>query len=135
MNSMDYLESVRKFLLTDSRINGHQILREYEDVEKSYIRARLTLADESLLEFSEYIEQDTGDEIKITKYSYHWIGKDGRMLRRWDNTKHFPKLKNFPHHIHTPTGETEESVTPGAPTNIFAILDEIAKIIAASDKS
>lgn len=125
MNPMDYLESVRKFLLTDSRINRHQILREYEDVEKSYIRARLTLADESCLEFSEYIEHDLGDEIKITRYSYHWIDKDGKMLRRWDNTKHFPKLRNFPHHVHI--GENE--VVSGAPINIFMILDEIAKII------
>jgi len=129
MNPIDYLESVRNFLLTDSRINRHQIMREYEDVEKSYIRARLTLADESFLEFSEYIEQGSGDEIAITKYSYHWIDKDGKMLRRWDNTNHFPKLKNAPHHTHTPTGEAEETITPGAPTNIFIILDEIAKII------
>jgi len=125
MNPMDYLESVRKFLLTDSRINRHQILREYEDVEKSYIRARLTLADESFLEFSEYIEHDLGDEIKITRYSYHWIDKDGKMLRRWDNTKHFLKLKNFLHHVHI--GENE--VAPCSPSNIFIILDEIAKII------
>lgn len=129
MNPIDYLESVRNFLLTDSRINRHQIMREYEDVEKSYIRARLTLADEGLLEFSEYIEQDSGDEIKITKYSYHWIGKDGKMLRRWDNTKHFPNLKKAPHHIHTPIDEAEETVTPGTPTTIFAVLDEIAKLI------
>jgi hypothetical protein len=122
---MDYLESVRNFLLTDSRINRHQILREYEDVEKSYIRARLTLADESLLEFTEYIEQDTENEIKIIAYSYHWFEHGGKLLRRWDNTKHFPKLKNFPHHIHL--GEYE--VTPGTPINIFAVLDEITKII------
>lgn len=125
MNPIDYLESVRNFLLTDSRINRHQIMREYEDVEKSYIRARLTLADESFLEFSEYIEQGTGDEIVITKYSYHWLDKDGKMLRRWDNTKHFPNLENFPHHVHA----SETDVTSGRPTNIFEVLDEIASTI------
>lgn len=66
MNPVDYLESVRNFLLTDSRINSHQIMREYQDVEKSYVRARLTLTDGSFLEFSEYIEQASGNEIKIT---------------------------------------------------------------------
>jgi hypothetical protein len=125
MNPMDYLESVRSFLLTDSRINGHQILREYDDDDKSYIRARLTLADESFLEFSEYIELDAENESKISAYSYHWSNRDGKLLRRWDNTKHFPKLENFPHHIHV--GENE--VLSGAPTNIFAVLDEIAAII------
>ena len=123
MNPIDYLESVRKLLLTDSRITGHQIVREFEDEEKSYIRARLTLADESFLEFSEYIEQVSGDEIKITAYSYHWTDKDGHFLRRWDNTKHYPDLENFPHHIHN--GETDE-VTSGKPINIFEVLDEIS---------
>ena len=129
MNPVDYLESVRNFLLTDSHINSHQIIREYQDVEKIYIRVRLTFTDGSFLEFSEYIEQASRNEIKITAYSYHWSDKDGKMLRRWDNTKHFPKLKNAPHHIHTPIGEAEESITPGAPTNIFAVLDQIARII------
>jgi hypothetical protein len=75
---MDYLESVRRKFLTDSRINGHQILREYEDVEESYIRAHLTLADESFLEFSEYIKQGTKNEIKIIVYRF--VGEH-RILR------------------------------------------------------
>ncbi|MBU2611464.1 MAG: hypothetical protein KJ606_11070 [Chloroflexi bacterium] len=123
MNPQDYLESVRNLLLTDFRITGHQIVREFDELQKGFIRARLTLVDDSFLEFSEYVEQVSGDEIGITDYSYHWIDKDGKMLRRWDNTKHFPKLKNFPHHIHD--GRTGE-VTPGKPINIFAVLDEIA---------
>jgi len=126
MNPMDYLESIKRNFLTDSRINRHQILREYENVEKSYIRARLTLADESFLEFSEYIEHDLGDEIKITRYSYHWIDKDGKMLRRWDNTKHFPQLKNSPHHVHN---GGSDGATSGKPVNIFEVLDEIASTI------
>jgi len=95
MNPTDYLESVRNFLLTDSCINRHQIMREYGDVEKSYIRARLTLTDESFLEFSEYIEQGSGAEIVITKYSYHWIDKDGKILRRWEY-KTFPQTQKRP---------------------------------------
>ena len=123
MNPMEYLESVRKLLLTDFRITGHQIVREFEELEKAYIRARLTLSDDSFLEFSEYIEQVSEDKIQITDYSYHWIDKDGKFLRRWDNTKHFPKLQNAPDHIHTPIGEAEEEVTPGKPTNIFEVLN------------
>jgi len=123
MNPMDYLESVRKLLLTDFRIIRHQIFREFEESEKAYIRARLTLSDGSFLEFSEYIEQATEDAIQITDYSYHWIDKDGKFLRRWDNTRHHPHLENFPYHIHD--SETDE-VTSGKPVSIFAVLDEIA---------
>jgi hypothetical protein len=125
MKPSDHLESVKNLLLTDFRIKAYQIVREFEETQKCYIRARLTLSDGSFLEFSEYIEKGLENEIQITDYSYHWIDNDGRMLRRWDNTKHFPKLKNFPHHVHI--GENE--VASGAPINIFMILDEIAKII------
>lgn len=125
MNPMDYLAAVKNLLLTDYRIVSHQIIREYEGLQKSYIRARLTFIDDSFLEFSEYIEQGSENEIKITDYSFHWMNKDGDIIRRWDNTQHFPKLKNFPHHIHI----GKDEVTPGAPTNIFAVVDEIAKII------
>ncbi|MFH1907697.1 MAG: hypothetical protein ABIL11_10030 [Chloroflexota bacterium] len=61
-----------------------------------------------------------------------------RIIREYSNpeTAHLRarlKLKNAPHHIHTPIGEAEEEVTPGTPTNIFAILDEIAKINDAQE--
>jgi hypothetical protein len=126
MNPMDYLESVRNLLLTDFRITGYQIVREFEELQKGYIRARLTLVDGSFLEFSEYIEQGSENEIEITDYSYHWMHKDGKMIRRWDNTRHHPHLENFPHHIHT--SETDEAI-PGKPVNIFVVLDEIASSI------
>ena len=125
MKPSDYLESVKNLLLTDFRISSYQIVREFEETQKCYIRARMTLADGSFLEFSEYIEKGSGDNIQITDYSYHWLDKNGIFLRRWDNTKHFPKLKNAPHHIHTPISKAEEEVTLGALTNIFTVLDEI----------
>ncbi|MBM3179461.1 MAG: hypothetical protein FJZ86_03815 [Chloroflexi bacterium] len=125
MKPADYLESVRNFLLTDLRIASHQIVREFEEANKAYIRARLTLSDDSLLEFSEYIEALSESEIRISDYSYHWQDKEGNFLRRWDNSPHFPKLKNAPHHVHTPTGEAEEEVAPGGPVNIFQVMDEI----------
>ena len=55
MNPVDYLSSVKEALLNSPLITSHQIIREYEGLQKSYIRARLTLRGDSLLEFSEYI--------------------------------------------------------------------------------
>jgi hypothetical protein len=71
MNPQAYLASVKNLLLTDFHIMGHQIIREFEELQKGYIRARLTFADGSFLEFSEHIEQGSRDEIGITDYSYH----------------------------------------------------------------
>lgn len=125
MNPAEYLSSVKNLLLNSPLIVKHQVIREYEGLQKSYIRARLTLTDDSLLEFSEYIEEDAEDEVKITDYSFQWMDKDGNHIRRWDNTPHFPKLKNFPHHIHV----KEDDVISGKPIDIFSVLDEIGKKI------
>ncbi|MEW5827552.1 MAG: DUF6516 family protein, partial [Chloroflexota bacterium] len=69
------------------------------------------------------IEQVSEDEIRLVTYSYHWESKNGDLIRRWDNARHFPRLENFPHHVHD--GKTGD-VTPGKLVNIFQVLDEIA---------
>lgn len=125
MKPAEYLESVKDRLGADTLISNFRILREYSNPETAHIRARITFPNESYLEFYEYIEQAGKEDLQIKTYSYHWADRNNHPIRRWDNTKHFPKLKNFPHHVHI----RENEVAPGAPTNIFAVLDEIAKII------
>ena len=125
MNPMEYLVSIKNLLLTSSLIVDYKIFREYEGLEKSYIRARLILTDGSLLEFSEYAEAEARGGLKITDYSFQWMDKDMKQIRRWDNTPHFPKLKNFPHHVHL----TEDKIISSKPVSIFDVLDEIAKTI------
>ncbi|MCX6067246.1 MAG: DUF6516 family protein [Chloroflexi bacterium] len=126
MNPVEYLSAVKSLLLNSPLVVRHQILREYEGLQKSYIRARLTLTDESTLEFSEYIEPEAQAQFKITDYSFQWMDKDGHQIRRWDNTPHFPKLENFPHHIHM----RADDVVSGQPVDIFGVLAEIEKTIA-----
>lgn len=124
MNPQEYLGSIKNLLDNNPIIAKYQIVREYEGADESYIRARLMLKDGSLLEFAEYIEPD-GKNYKITDYSFQWMNTEGQQIRRWDNTPHFPKLKNFPHHIHVST----EKVISGNPVDIFDVLSEIAKMI------
>ncbi|MGC1378259.1 MAG: DUF6516 family protein [Anaerolineales bacterium] len=125
MNPVDYLSSIKGLFLNSLLIARHQIIREYEGLQKSYIRARLTLIDDSSLEFSKYIEPEAQDQFKITDYSFQWMDKDGNQIRRWDNTPHFPKLENFPHHIHI----RKDQVIPGEPIDIFGVMDELEKTL------
>ena len=125
MNPVEYLSAIKSLLLNSPLIARHQIVREYEGLQKSYIRARLTLTDDSVLEFSEYIELGAKNQFKITDYSFQWMGKDGNQIRRWDNTPHFPKLEDFPHHIHVNAND----VISSQPMDIFGVLNEIGRML------
>jgi len=127
MNPIEYVESVKERLSTDSIVTSYDVIREFANLDEGFIRVRAILTNSDILDFSEFIKQS--DTLELISYRYQWLDKNKKHIRRWDSTPHFPKLKNFPHHTHTPIGEADESVTPGAPTSIFAILDEIVKII------
>jgi hypothetical protein len=65
----------------------------------------------------------------IVTYSYHWADPQGNLIRRWDNTPHFPGLPGFPHHIHDGATNT---VYPGVPVNIFAVFSQVKQQFGSS---
>lgn len=123
MTPSSYVESIKERLLSDAHILEFRIVRERATLEDAHIRVRLTLTDESQLEFSEYAQLDTYGQINVVTYSYHWTDAKGDLVRRWDNTPHFPNLSGFPHHIHD---AATNAVIPGQPVDIFTVLDAIA---------
>jgi len=126
MTVVEYLDAVKERLTTDPVIAGFSIVRERITLVDGHLRARLLIFDGTMLEFSEYVQRSPDSRINVATYSYHWAEANGDLIRRWDNTPHFPDLPGFPHHIHD--GRTGE-VTSGEPVSIFAILDEIARIL------
>ena len=127
MTIVQYLDAVKLRLLAEPLINHVKITRERYNRKDGYLRARVRLQDGSLLEFAEYIQRTPAAQINVVTYSYHWGDTKGSLIRRWDNTPHFPHLPNFPHHIHD--GETG-TVIAGRPINIFQVLDDIARRLA-----
>jgi len=125
MRVAEYFERIKDSLFALPFVADFKILKQVDRSKNGHIRARAILTDNSQLEFSEFVEQNADDEIQVVTYSYHWSDENDTHLRRWDNTPHFPKLKNFPHHIHA----SDEKVISGKPIDIFGILDEIGKII------
>ena len=125
MKIAEYFETIKDRLLIVSFVADFKISKQVDRSKNGHIRARVTFTDNSLLEFSEFVEQNADDEIQVITYSYHWLDKNDNAIRRWDNTPHFPKLKNFPHHIHV----KENDVISGKPIDIFGVLDEIGKAL------
>lgn len=124
-----YLASIKARLLSDPVILSFHIVRERMTLTDAHLRVRLTLADASRLEFSEYAQRSGSGKIEVITYSYHWADVEDNLIQRWDNTPHFPDLPNFPHHTHNGlTGKVE----PGQPVDFFAILGMIAQRLSAS---
>lgn len=100
MKIADYFETIKERLLIVSFVADFKISKQVDRSKNGHFRARVTFTDNSQLEFSEFAEQNVDDKIQVVTYSYHWSDENDNVIRRWDNTPHFPKLKNFPHHIH-----------------------------------
>jgi len=118
-----YLDSIKERFVTDPIVTSFHVICERPTWVDGHLRVRLTLADGSQLEFSENMQCSPVGEIAVITYSYHWADADNQLIRRWDNTPHFPDLPGFPDHMHD--GATGE-VTPGQPMSIFAVLHAIA---------
>ncbi len=123
MNPIEYVESVKERLSTDSIVISFDVIREFASLEEGFIRVRANLTNGDILDFSEFVQWL--DNLELISYRYHWMDKDKHLIRRWDNAKHFPDLQNFPHHIHI----SETNITSGKLVNIFEVLDEIASAI------
>ena len=120
----EYLDSVKERLLTDKAVSSLHIIRERVTTMDGHLRARLTLSDDSQIEFSEYVQRSPEGEIRVVTYSYHWANASGNLIQRWDNTPHHPDLAGFPHHIHVGRQDTPFA---GQPVSIFAVLDEVTR--------
>jgi hypothetical protein len=118
-----YLNAIKERFVTDPIVTSFQVIRERSTLVDGHLRVRLALADGSQLEFSEYMQRSSAGEIAVITNSYHLADADNRLIKRWDNTPHFPDLPGFPNHIHD---EATGGVTPGQPMSIFAVLDTIA---------
>lgn len=123
MNPTEYTESVRELLLTSPIVGSFHIVRQRATSVDAHIRARLVLIDGSLLEFSEYFHRTGEDQGQVITYSYQWQDAASYLIRRWDNTPHFPNLPGFPHHVHD---ELAGAVIPGEPVDIFFVLQYVA---------
>ena len=127
MTIVEYQARVKAYLIANPIVTSIQVVKEREDKMDGHLRMRLTLTDNSLLEFSEYLCRQPDETVTVEEYSYHWADADRKLIRRWDNAPHYPELPGAPHHIHD--GLTNE-VIPGKPMDIYQILTIIGNEIS-----
>ena len=124
-----YVANIELALVSSAIIAEYHIVRSWANTDDGYIRLRATLTNQDFLEAAEYFTLQE-DRIVTVDYHFQWMDSERKTLRRrWDSTPHFPKLENFPHHIHTGAHET---VIPGSSISLIDLLqileDKIAQL-------
>ena len=69
--------------------------------EKGAVDGEVFFNDESKLSFLEVVNTNKQEK---EKYSYHYMDNENELIFRYDNAKHYRKIKTFPHHKHTSKG-------------------------------
>jgi hypothetical protein len=91
-----YLDSIKERFVTDPIVTRFHTVRERSTLVDGHLRARLDLGDGSQLKFSEYVQCSPASEIAVITYSYHWADASNQLIKRWDNTPHFPAATQKP---------------------------------------
>lgn len=98
-----YLEAVE---LAIQSLQGVYVERYQEDIltaDRVNLRIRIRFSQGFLLELNEAVVVEAGT-LRHLGYRYHFQDDRNRLIFRYDNTPHFPELKNFPHHRHVEGG-------------------------------
>jgi hypothetical protein len=124
------LEDIRAKIVLSPVVKSITVVAERTLNNRGYFRARMRLMNDDFLEVSEYIVV-TSDRCSTKEYRYQWMDRtQQQLIKRWDNAKHFPNLKNFPHHIHV---GKETDVIPGIPLSIIELLDILEREVHLQD--
>lgn len=100
MISQNYINKIKEILNTSKIIETVEIVKEKAIQDQGYFRAKITLKNGDFLEVAEFFKIENKQCISAD-YRYQWMNVNKeKLIKRWDNVKHFPDLANFPHHVH-----------------------------------
>ncbi|MCI0444582.1 DUF6516 family protein [bacterium] len=128
--SKNYLQRLEKSLSKWKLATEVQVIRSkfLVDVDAGYLRMRVRLVNDDLLEVSEYVTGESG-KIELINYSYHWQGVQGRLKKRWANAPHHPVIESHPFHVHE---ADDQNILASEPITLRKILQLIEKEVKTS---
>jgi len=122
----NYLSEL-EYQLTDSPIVVSHIWLRYRASEaEGSFRIRGTLMNGDTFELAEFVILDANSEIEVVTYSYHWQNTENQLIMRWDNAKHHPQIRTFPHHVHI---DNEDNVHKSTGMDVDSFLKQIEQIL------
>ncbi len=123
MNITRYFRSVENQLFSTPCLVSLDFHSEIIDTNFGYFKATLSFYNNSKLFLFELVEIINERPI-IEKYRYHYQDANEKLVFRWDNAPHFPKMKSFPHHLHL-GNKVRESEQPSIQTVLLQTIKNI----------
>lgn len=118
MTPVEYINAILAELAANGLVASFDVIEQWAEPDRGYIRVRAWLANGDFLELAEYFVEAHG-ECVTRRYRYQWMDATRLQLRsRWDNVEHFLNLPGFPHHVHL----ADERVVPSANLSIVDLL-------------
>lgn len=119
-----YLQELFQIIAASPVTRTPNLTLDKRSSSMGFIRGEIYCVDGSELHFRELVDVKTSP-LRIM-YAYHYQGENKKLIFRFDNTEHFPKLPNFPHHKHT---ENEVIAIEGELPDLKMVLAKIADFI------
>ncbi len=124
-----HLTEIKARLSSSPIVETVSISVEHAGHDYGYFRARVALINGDFLEVAEYFAV-VGDSAQVQRYRHQWMDQSqGVLKKRWDNTRHFPDLPNFPHHIHI---GSEAQVVPGQSLGILELIEVLEQEVSGT---
>ena len=121
-----YFDEVEARLIASPAVVTYRVSRREVTPGDGKMRVKANLSDGGMAELFEYVIE-SGGQLVVHKYSFHWQDARENLVRRWDNAPHHPEMIHAPYHLH----HSDESVVPtdGA-MDMFQVIEEIEKSMA-----
>ena len=126
MRIEDYFAIIRKTVESSPIVRLSNVTYEKRGTYVGIIRGRLHFADDTLLEWREYVDTETKDDRLM--YVYQYMDSLNKLVFRYDNTGHHKKLglSTYLHHKHV---GRDSNVVPAEPIDLAAVLQEIESLV------
>ena len=122
-SAAEYLAWVEALIVDNPCVEHWEVIRKEAQGDAGLFRYRLQMSDGTMVEMLERF-MIMGGRVEVTKYSFHWQGPHGDLIRRWDNAPHHPEVASHPHHVHH--GD-ESNVLPHHPMCAHDILNVLCR--------
>jgi hypothetical protein len=120
----DYFHEIAAIIKAELSIQGASMAYDKRTPHIGFLRGSLYFSDGSVLHVREYVSVQY--DIERYMYVYQYQDRDGILIFRYDNSRHFPQLSTSPHHKHD---GSESNVINAIPTELAAVLGEIRSLL------